>query len=75
MFGLTLKEVKCILNLLKKEYDEILLFGKDIVEHELSIKNDIGVVFDDLHVPVTLKATLLDKIMKKYLKHEIQILF
>ncbi|MED3874655.1 ABC transporter ATP-binding protein [Lysinibacillus capsici] len=57
--------IKCILNLIKKEYGEILLFGKDHVEHELSIKNDIGVVFDDLHVPETLNATQLDKIMRK----------
>ena len=45
-----------------------MLFGKDVVEHELSIKNDIGVVFDDLHVPETLSATQLDKIMKKVFK-------
>lgn len=57
--------IKCMLNLIKKEYGEILLFGKDHVEHELSIKNDIGVVFDDLHVPETLNATQLDKIMRK----------
>jgi len=49
----------------KKRKCEILLFGKDHVEHELSIKNDIGVVFDDLHVPETLNATQLDKIMSK----------
>ncbi|WP_107923039.1 ABC transporter ATP-binding protein [Lysinibacillus parviboronicapiens] len=57
--------IKCILNLLKKEYGEILLFGKDAAEHEIAIKNDIGVVFDDLHVPETLNATQLDKFMKK----------
>ncbi|MGE7110825.1 ABC transporter ATP-binding protein [Lysinibacillus sp. NPDC047702] len=60
--------IKCMLNLLKKEYGEILLFGKEIVEHELTIKNDIGVVFDDLHVPETLNATQLDKFMKKVFK-------
>ncbi|AVK83219.1 ABC transporter [Lysinibacillus sp. B2A1] len=60
--------IKCMLNLLKKEYGEILLFGKEIVEHELSIKNDIGVVFDDLHVPETLNATQLDKFMKRVFK-------
>jgi len=60
--------IKSMLNLLKKEYGEILLFGKEIVEHELSIKNDIGVVFDDLHVPETLNATQLDKFMKKVFK-------
>lgn len=60
--------IKCMLNLLKKEYGEILLFGKDIVEYELAIKNDIGVVFDELHVPETLNATQLDKFMKKVFK-------
>ncbi|EON73352.1 ABC transporter ATP-binding protein [Lysinibacillus sphaericus] len=60
--------IKCMLNLLKKEYGEILLFGKDAVEHEIAIKNDIGVVFDDLHVPETLNATQLDKFMKRVFK-------
>jgi len=40
----------------------------DVVEHESSIKNDIGVIFDDLHVPETLNATKLDKIMEKGFK-------
>ncbi|MGE7093335.1 ABC transporter ATP-binding protein [Lysinibacillus sp. NPDC048646] len=60
--------IKCLLNLLKKEHGEILLFGKDAVEHEIAIKYDIGVVFDDLHVPETLNATQLDKFMKKVFK-------
>lgn len=60
--------IKCMLNLVKKEYGDILLFNKDHVEHEQSIKNDIGVVFDELHVPETLTATQLDKIMKKVFK-------
>jgi len=45
-----------------------LLFSKDIVEHALSIKNDIGMVFDDFHVPERLNVTQLDKIMKKGFK-------
>lgn len=40
------------------------IFGKGAVEHEIAIKNDIRVVFDDLHVPETLNATQLDKFMK-----------
>ncbi|MEX3744424.1 MULTISPECIES: hypothetical protein [Lysinibacillus] len=52
-----------------------MLIGKDVVERELSIKNDIGVVFDDFHVPETLNVTQLDKITKKYLKRGIQTLF
>lgn len=59
-------------DLLKIENGEFLLIGKDVVEHELSIKNDIGVVFGDFHVPETLIVTQLDKITKKYLKHGIQ---
>ncbi|MGE7914045.1 ATP-binding cassette domain-containing protein [Lysinibacillus xylanilyticus] len=50
------------------ENGEILLIGKDVVEHELSIKNDIGVVFDDFHVPETLNVTQLDKITKRVFK-------
>ncbi|HAU32908.1 MAG TPA: ABC transporter, partial [Lysinibacillus sp.] len=42
--------IKCMLNLVKKEYGDILLFNKDHVEHDQSIKKDIGVVFDELHV-------------------------
>ncbi|KOS69414.1 ABC transporter [Lysinibacillus contaminans] len=57
--------IKCVLNLLKKKHGEILLFGKDHIEHELEIKSDIGVVFDDLHVPEVLNATQLDKFMAK----------
>ncbi|MEG0448224.1 MAG: ABC transporter ATP-binding protein [Lysinibacillus sp.] len=60
--------IKCLLNLLKKEHGEISIFGKDAVEHEITIKTDIGVVFDDLHVPEMLNATQLDKFMKKVFK-------
>lgn len=57
--------IKCILNLLKKKHGEILLFGKDHIKHELEVKSEIGVVFDDLHVPEVLNATQLDKFMAK----------
>lgn len=57
--------IKCILNLLKKKHGEILLFGKDHIKHELEVKSEIGVVFDDLHVPEVLNATQLDKFMEK----------
>lgn len=57
--------IKCILNLLKKNHGEILLFGKDHIKHELEVKSEIGVVFDDLHIPEVLNATQLDKFMAK----------
>ena len=61
--------IKCILNLLKKKHGEILLFDKDHIKHELEVKSEIGVVFDDLHVPEVLNATQLDKFMAKVFKN------
>jgi len=51
------QSMKWCWNLPKIENAEILLIGKDVVERELSIKNDIGVVFDDFHVLETLNVT------------------
>ncbi|MEK4629500.1 MAG: ABC transporter ATP-binding protein [Solibacillus sp.] len=52
--------IKLILNLLKKQEGEILIFGKDHVEHEVELKAQIGVVFDELHVPDYLTPKELD---------------
>jgi len=38
--------ISLILNMLKKDSGEILLFGKDNIVNEDIVKNDIGVVFD-----------------------------
>jgi len=38
--------ISLILNMLKKDSGEILLFGKDHIVNEDIVKNDIGVVFD-----------------------------
>ena len=53
--------IKCILNLLKITTGSISIFGKNHAEHELDIKENIGVVFDELHVPDSLNAIDLDK--------------
>lgn len=52
--------IKLILNLLKKIDGEILLFGKDHIEHEVELKAEIGVVFDELHVPESFTPKELD---------------
>ncbi|WP_052124232.1 ABC transporter ATP-binding protein [Ureibacillus manganicus] len=57
--------IKCILDLLKKDNGKIKLFGKEMHEDELSIKSDIGVVFDDLHFPQNLTAKKISKFMAK----------
>ena len=53
--------IKCILNSLKITTGNISIFGKNHAEHELDIKENIGVVFDELHVPDSLNAIDLDK--------------
>ena len=53
--------IKCILNSLKITTGNISIFGKNHAEHELDIKENIGVVFDELHVPDSLTAIDLDK--------------
>ena len=52
--------IKCILNLLKITAGNISIFGKNHMDHELEIKENIGVVFDELHVPDSLTAIDLD---------------
>lgn len=53
--------IKCILNSLKITTENISIFGKNYAEHELEIKENIRVVFDELHVPDSLTAIDLDK--------------
>ena len=60
--------IRCILNLLKKTGGEILLFGKDHAQYETEIREDIGIVFDELHVPDNLTPIDLDGIYKKVYK-------
>ncbi len=60
--------IRCILNLLKNTGGEILLFGKDHAQYETEIREDIGIVFDELHVPDNLTPIDLDGIYKKFYK-------
>lgn len=57
--------IQLILNLLKKQSGEILLFGKDHLLHEVALKAQIGVVFDELHVPNHLTARELNTIYSR----------
>ncbi|WP_431029517.1 ABC transporter ATP-binding protein [Lysinibacillus sp. LZ02] len=53
--------IKCILNLLKITTGEISVFGKNHIQHEVKMKEDIGVVFDELHIPDGLTSIDLNK--------------
>ncbi|BDH61194.1 ABC transporter [Lysinibacillus sp. PLM2] len=56
--------IKCILNLLKKDYGEINIFEQHHVKKEKAIKEQIGVVFDEIHFPDMLSAKKINSIMK-----------
>lgn len=43
--------INCILNEIQKSDGQILLFGKDHMQNEIEIKDKIGVVFDENHLP------------------------
>ena len=60
--------IRCILNLLKKTSGEISIFGKDHAECETEIREDLGIVYDELHVPDNLTPIDLDGIYKKVYK-------
>lgn len=57
--------IKCILDLLHKDSGEIKIFGQDVTKHGSSIKEQIGVVFDDLYFPDTLNATQISAILEE----------
>lgn len=56
--------LKCLINIYRDTMGNIFLLGEDIVTHETSIKAKIGVVFDEWHLPLSLKPTDLNKTYK-----------
>lgn len=61
--------IKSILNLIKTDSGSVNVFGLDAVKHSVTIKQDIGIVFDELGVPDTLNCKMIDKIMKNIYKN------
>lgn len=43
--------INCILNEIKKDSGDLLIFGKDHIAEEIAIKSKLGVVFDENHFP------------------------
>lgn len=56
--------IKLILDMLKKDSGEIEIFGQDACDNIKALKEDIGVVLDDVGIPDLLKAGEVGKIMK-----------
>ena len=56
--------ISCILNTLSKDGGTIKLFGKEMTDSDVSLREDIGVVFDAGNFSGSLSARRLSKIMQ-----------
>ena len=61
--------IKGMLNILKIDSGEIKIFGKDYKKEEQSIKEDIGVVLDNMFFPELLNAKDINNSMKDIYKN------
>lgn len=55
--------IKCLINLLKKERGSIKLFGLNQESNDIAIKEQIGVVFDNIHFPEMLTPKQINQLM------------
>lgn len=56
--------IKAVLNLIRRDRGEIQVFGKDNIQNELEIKEQIGVVFDSLNLPEMIRPLDVGRMMK-----------
>lgn len=66
--------IKSILNMLHLESGEVRIMGKNMVDHELELKQDIGFAFGDIDFYTRSKIKTLTNVLKKFYKnwdHEI----
>lgn len=61
--------IRSILNMLKTDGGDIKVFGADNLKNEFDIKENVGVVFDDIGFHPNLKAKHIDKILKGMYKN------
>ena len=61
--------IKAMLNIIKIDDGEIKIFGKDYKKEEKSIKEDIGVVLDNMFFPELLNAKDINSSMKDIYKN------
>ena len=61
--------IKLMLNIIKSDNGEIKIFGKDNKRKEKEIKEDIGVVLDDMFFPELLNAKDINNSMKDIYKN------
>lgn len=56
--------IKILLNIIKSDQGQIKIFEKDHIQHESDIKEDIGVVLDNMFFPEILTANDINNVMK-----------
>ena len=61
--------IKSILNILKIDNGNIKIFNKDYQKYEHDIKEDIGVVLDNMFFPEIMKIKDIDTVMKDIYKN------
>ncbi len=61
--------IKSMLNIIKIDSGEIRIFGKDYKKEEIAIKEDIGVVLDNMFFPELLNAKDINNSMKDIYKN------
>lgn len=61
--------IKLILNIITKDSGDIKIFGKDYKLHENEIKQDVGVVLDNMFFPEILTAKDISLVMKDVYKN------
>lgn len=60
--------IRAILNMLRRDSGDIKVFGADNIAEESNIKENVGVVFDDIGFHPNFKAKHIDKILKRMYK-------
>lgn len=61
--------IKSILNMIQIDSGEICIFGKNIAEHEIELKQEIGCAFGDINFYTRSKIKTLTNITKKFYKN------
>lgn len=67
--------IKLILNVIHRDNGEVKVFGRDNIEYENEIKENIGVVYDESNFPDTLNVGNINTIMKNIYKNWDQDVF
>ena len=57
--------LKLLLNLLKPDEGDIFILGKNVADNDLEMKAQIGVVFDEIHIPQQLTPKDIDKLYRE----------